>query len=65
MDEPRTGQVWKHESGGVYAIVGIARPKGDYMPSDTCVVYRSQRDGQLYVRTLINFLDKFTIVGGS
>ena len=67
---PQRGEVWLHanqdpdEDG--YAIVGRATWKDSGLdgPPDGLVVYRRLYEGAYYVRTLENFLTRFTYKAG-
>jgi hypothetical protein len=60
VNQPIEGQRWRHRSGHVYTIVCIAMFESDCTDA---VVYRNVDTGYTWVRTLSEFLERFTLVG--
>ena len=66
--EPQRGEVWQHvkqkpwEDG--YGIVGRAVNKDRDRMTDDWVVYRRLYEGTYYIRSLANFLERFTYKAG-
>lgn len=58
--QPKFG-VWKHTKGGEYEIVDFVLQEQTITPS---VLYRSRKDGTLWVRPCTEFFDgRFTRIG--
>jgi hypothetical protein len=56
------GQVYRHYKGGLYVIVAVAIDEASLEPM---VVYRSNRRGTTWIRTLANFIERIKMeVGG-
>lgn len=49
MNEPKTGEVWRHWKGGEYVVCELAT---DEMTGRPVVVYRCLADGRVWVRDL-------------
>ncbi len=52
--EIEAGTRWRHRKGGTYAVVAVARMEANLYPA---VVYKSERDGLVWVRPLEEFED--------
>lgn len=61
MREPQQGDVWQHAEGGEYVIVARAVNKDRDRLSDDWVVYCRHDDPRYYIRSLANFLERFSL----
>jgi hypothetical protein len=57
---PRSGEMYRHYKGGLYAVVTSAIKEDTLEPM---VVYGSIRKGSVWVRTLANFTETVTVDG--
>ena len=68
INPPEPGSRWLHKDGGGYTVeacpdIGMVKIPGGGWLQGPWVQYRSC-NGDLYVRTLANFLESFTQISG-
>lgn len=54
FDRPKDGQIFEHYKGGSYEIIATGFYEDNHSP---CIVYRSNSDSTIWVRTAQNFLE--------
>jgi hypothetical protein len=62
MKQIAAGQVCRHQSGGIYTVFDVtntSHPSDKFVPT----VYYIGAHGQRWSRPLVEFQDKFTLVG--
>lgn len=59
QERPPIGSIWTHvKTGGVYTVLGVAEcATNGYSNGGDAVVYVSRRTGEMYYRTLAEFMD--------
>ena len=56
-DTPKPGQIWRHAKGALYDVIAVGKMEADQSP---VVIYVSAAGGgEVWVRPLANFLDRF------
>lgn len=57
VSKPREGSEYLHYKGGLYSIVAVALNATNAADGTEVVVYKSQKDGAVYVRNMDEFLE--------